>query len=56
MTWISVPYIGGTSEAFVRAIRPLGISIADRSESGKWPLSRGSKDIADSRRAGDMHI
>ena len=39
LTWISVPYISGTSEAIGRALRPLGISFAHRSESWKWPVS-----------------
>ena len=56
LTRISVPYLSGTSVAIGRSLRPLGLSLAHRSESWKWPLCSGLKDaIADSRRTGVIY-
>ena len=44
LTWVSLPYIRGMSEAIGSVLRPLGIGVAHRASPWKWAMCNGLKD------------
>ena len=45
LTWVSVPYIRGMSEAIGSVLWLLGIGVAHRASPWKWTMCNGLKDL-----------